>query len=233
MLILAIESATAQVGCAISGPEGVLASVRSARDRRHAESLVPQVEFVRDQAGIALTDLAAVAVDVGPGLYTGLRVGVTTAMTMAHALSLPVIGICSLDVVAFALRFADRTIEVALDARRGELFHARYRPEPAGPERISEPVVVAPVDLASELRDRGDEVLLAGDGAVRYRDELELPNAHHADHGLAFPSPSSLALIARTRTERGDHGPADEVRPLYLRRPDAQAKWVPAGEATA
>jgi len=234
MMILAIESATAQVGCAIGGPEGVIASVQSARDRRHAESLVPQIDFARSQSGVELSDLDAIAVDVGPGLYTGLRVGVTTAMTMAHALGVPVVAVSSLDVVAFPLRFADRPIEVVIDARRGEVFHARYQPGPDLPERISEPAVLDPADLARQIRERGREVLIVGDGALRYRSDLDdLTLARAADPGLAFPSAASLAMLARARAEAGDHVPPDEIRPLYLRRPDAQAKWVPAGEATA
>ena len=77
MLILGIESATAQVGCAIGGHEGVIASAHSARGRRHAESLAPQIQFIAEQAGIGLAEIGAVAVDIGPGLYTGLQVGIT------------------------------------------------------------------------------------------------------------------------------------------------------------
>ena len=77
MLILGVETATEQVGCAIGGHEGVLASAHCARGRRHAENLTPQIEFICHQAGIELSDIGLVAVDVGPGLFTGLRVGVS------------------------------------------------------------------------------------------------------------------------------------------------------------
>ena len=83
MLILGIESAGTQVGCAVGGHEGVLASAHSGRGRRHAEALAPQIDFVRRQAGIRLSEIGAVAVDVGPGLFTGLRVGIATAVAMA------------------------------------------------------------------------------------------------------------------------------------------------------
>ena len=80
MLILGIETAGTQVGVAIAGQEGVLASAHSGRDRRHAESLTPMIQFVANQARIDLTDVSAVAVDVGPGLFTGLRVGLASAL---------------------------------------------------------------------------------------------------------------------------------------------------------
>ena len=95
MLILGIESAGTQVGCAVGGHEGVLASAHSGRGRRHAEALAPQIDFVRRQAGIEISEIAAVAVDVGPGLFTGLRVGIATAVAMAYGLGVPMIPVPS------------------------------------------------------------------------------------------------------------------------------------------
>ncbi len=86
MLILGIETATTQVGCAIGGHEGVRASAHHTRARRHAETLVPMIEVVASHAEVSLDELGAIAVDVGPGLFTGLRVGIATAKAMAYAL---------------------------------------------------------------------------------------------------------------------------------------------------
>src|SRR3954453_7288632 len=110
MLILGIESATQQVGCAIGGHEGVLASFHSARGRRHAEVLTPAIDFIAKQAKIELSEISAIAVDIGPGLFTGLRVGVATAKAMAQALRIPVLGVASLDLLAFGVRWSDRLI---------------------------------------------------------------------------------------------------------------------------
>ena len=85
MLILGLESATAQVGCAIGGHEGVLASSHSARGKRHAENLTPAIEFVCRQARVELSEISCVAVDNGPGLFTGLRVGVASGKAIAQA----------------------------------------------------------------------------------------------------------------------------------------------------
>lgn len=89
MLILGIETATEQVGCAIGGHEGVLASAHSLRGRQHAESLAPQIDFVRRQARIEMNEISVVAVDIGPGLYTGLRVGVATAVATGSRWACP------------------------------------------------------------------------------------------------------------------------------------------------
>ena len=106
MLILGIESATIQIGCAIGGHEGVLASAHSAKGKRHAENLAPAIEFICSQAQVELSEIGLVAVDVGPGLFTGLRVGIATAKATAFALRVPMIGVSSLDLLAFPIRFS-------------------------------------------------------------------------------------------------------------------------------
>lgn len=224
MLILGIEAATASTGCAVGDRDGVRASVRVAGDRRHAEMLAPQISAVCEQAGVSLRDVAAVAVDVGPGLYTGLRVGVTTAMTIASALRVNMVGVTSLDLVAFPVRHTSRTITAVIDARRGEVFWARYRPVPGGVQRVSEPAVSSPEAVAAEIMAAGDEVLLAGDGALRYRSAFDsIRGAEIADRTFACPSAESLVHLACARALREEHVPPEQIRPLYLRRPDAEA----------
>ena len=141
MLVLGIETATPQVGVAIGGHEGVIASFHTARDRRHAETLAPAIQFLCAQTQLELNDIGVVAVDIGPGLFTGLRVGLATAKAVAHACKVPMIGISSLDLAAFPARFSDRLIVSTVDARRGEIFYATYRKTAGGIQRISEPHV--------------------------------------------------------------------------------------------
>jgi len=226
MLILGVESATAQVGCAIGGHEGVLASTHSARGKRHAESLTPQIDFTLKQARVEIEEISVVAVDVGPGLFTGLRVGISTAMAIAFGLSVPMIGVSSLDLVAFPVRHTRRLIAVAIDARRGELFTAFYRQVPGGMQRVTEPHVVTPDDLYAELQAASTECLVVGDGAVRYRDQLgSITKVEIGDEGLAYPSAASLVALAHARALREDFVQPAEIKPMYLRRPDAEVNW--------
>ncbi len=190
MIILGIDTATPQVGCAIGGHEGVLASIHSSRGKRHAETLTPAIDFLCRQARIELREISAVAVDLGPGLFTGLRVGIAAAKAMAHALRVPMIGVPSLDLLAFPVRFTPRLIVTVIDARRGELFYAFYRQVPGGVTRVSEHRVGSPDDLASELLALGEECLLVGDGAIRYAEIFEgMKRIEFAGEGLAYPSP--------------------------------------------
>jgi tRNA threonylcarbamoyladenosine biosynthesis protein TsaB len=226
VLILGIETASLQVGCAVGGHEGVLASFSASRRRRHVEALVPAIDFTCQQAGVALEDLAAVAVDCGPGLFSGLRVGVTTAKTLAQALRIPVIGVSSLDLLAFTVRHSTRLIVPAVDARRGELFYAFYRQVPGGVQCLSGYHVGKPSDLASELQARGEDVLLVGDGALRYTEELEDGvQGEVAGPPNVYPSAAALVSLAHPRALREEFVAASELEPLYLRKTDAELNW--------
>jgi tRNA threonylcarbamoyladenosine biosynthesis protein TsaB len=226
VLILGIDTATAQVSVAVGGHEGVLASTRSVRGRQHAETLVPSIEFVCRQARVELSEISVVAVDLGPGLFTGLRVGVAAAKAMAHALRVPMIGVPSLDLVAFPLRFSPKLIVAAVDARRGELFTASYRQVPGGIQRFTPHHVVSPDDLASELLATAEECVLVGDGAVRYREVFEgLHKVEIIEEGLAYPAASSLVMLAHAQALREQWVKPWDLQPLYLRKPDAEINW--------
>ncbi|MEO7556941.1 MAG: tRNA (adenosine(37)-N6)-threonylcarbamoyltransferase complex dimerization subunit type 1 TsaB [Acidimicrobiales bacterium] len=226
MLILGIETATQQVGVAIGGHEGVLAQAHTARGRRHAENLTPAIEFVCRQARIDLHEVSCVAVDIGPGLFTGLRVGIAAAKAMASALRVPMIGVSSLDLLAFPVRFSPRLIVAVIDARRGEVFHALYRQVPGGVQRVSEPSCSTADDLASDLLAARDDILLVGDGALRYIEAFEgLDKVEVADQGLAYPSGSSLVQLAHAQALREEWVKPWELSPLYLRKPDAEIGW--------
>jgi tRNA threonylcarbamoyladenosine biosynthesis protein TsaB len=226
VLILGIESSTVQIGCAIGGHEGVLSSAHSAKGKRHAENLTPAIEFICRQAQVDLSEIGLVAVDVGPGLFTGLRVGLATAKAVAFALRVPMIGVSSLDLLAFPVRFSPRLIVAAIDARRGEIFYAFYRQVPGGVQRISEHAVGSPDDLASELLATGEEALLVGDGAHRYREDFDgLARVEIVDAGNSHPSAASLVQLAHAQALREDYQQIDEIVPLYLRRPDAEINW--------
>ena len=227
MLILGIESAGAQVGCAVGGHEGVLASAHAGRGRRHAEALAPQIDFVRRQAGIELSEVGAVAVDVGPGLFTGLRVGIATAVALAQGLGVPMIPVPSLDLMAFPARWTTKVIVPALDARRGELFTALFRKVPGGIQRVRDANVCTPDELSAELQALDEPALLLGDGALRHADVFAgLKGIEMAEQGLANPSARALVQLAHARAMREEFVQPWELEPIYLRQPDAQINWA-------
>jgi tRNA threonylcarbamoyladenosine biosynthesis protein TsaB len=223
MLVLTIDTATGQVGVALGEDGHVRAELRVAGDRKHAERLVPAIQTLVDDLGVRLDQLAAIAVGIGPGLFTGLRVGVTTAKVMAQALRIPVVPVPSLDLVAYPLRHARRAIVVALDARRHEVFDAWYRPVPGGVQRVEDPRVESPDDLVTALEATREEVLLAGDGIARYREHFAgLDHVELAGPEYAAPSVTALVALASARIEREEFCAPWDVTPCYLRASDAE-----------
>jgi tRNA threonylcarbamoyladenosine biosynthesis protein TsaB len=225
MLILGIETATPQVSVAIGGHEGVLALFEVARGRRHAETLVPAIEFCCNQADVSIDELGLVAVDVGPGLFTGMRVGLATGKTLAQALRVPMIGISSLDLLAFPHRQSDRVVVPVIDARRGEVFYAMYRAVPGGVQQVVEPRVATVDELVADLVARRQDTLCVGDGALRYRQEIaEGFHCEFADE--AHPSAAPLVQLAHAKALREEWQQPADIRALYLRPPDADINWA-------
>ena len=225
MLILGIETATEQVGVAVGGHEGVIATFQVARGRRHAETLAPAIEFTLRQADIAITELGCIAVDVGPGLFTGMRVGLAAAKALAQALRLPMIGIASLDLLAFACRHTDRLLVPVIDARKGEVFWAMYRQVPGGVQQVAAPTVGPVEDLVADLLARSDDTLCVGDGAARYREEI-VEGYRCEISEPAHPSAGALVELAHAKALREDWVRPDQIEALYLRAPDALINWA-------
>ena len=224
MLILGIETATERVSVAIGGHEGVIGLFEVTKGRRHAETLVPAIEFLCRQSGIELAEISVIAVDVGPGLFTGMRVGLASAKAIAQALRVPMIGLSSLDLLAFPSRHADRMVVPVIDARKGEVFYAMYRQVPGGVQQVVEPSV-GPVDeLVADLLARSEDALLVGDGALRYREEI-LDGFHCEIGGDAHPSAAPLVQLAHAQALREEWVNPRDIEPIYLRAPDAQINW--------
>jgi tRNA threonylcarbamoyladenosine biosynthesis protein TsaB len=178
------------------------------------------------QADIELSEISVIAVDIGPGLFTGMRVGLAAGKALAQALRIPMIGMSSLDLLAFPLRHGQRTIAAVIDARKGELFYAFYKPVPGGVQRVLEPRCGRVDDLIADILARGDDVVCVGDGALRYRDQIEADvHVDVAEQFLSRPSAAPLVQLAHARALREEWVNSWEIQPMYLRLPDAQINW--------
>jgi len=230
--ILAIETATIEVGVAVGDETGPLATVTARPGRRQAETLHPAIADVCRIAGSSLAEIGAIAVDVGPGLFTGLRVGVAAAKALAAGLALPLVTATSLEVLAAACPTACRVVVPVVDMRRGEVAWLMPGNDPASFR------VGSPDELASGLATLAGPVLLAGDGALRYRERLAgagSPELCFAGVELAAPPVASLVVLATVAMERGSFSDPAEVRPLYGREADARINWAsrPGREAVS
>jgi tRNA threonylcarbamoyl adenosine modification protein YeaZ len=209
---------------AATGPS-TIAERTEVSPNRQGELLAPMIECVLSDAGISAGDLSAIAVGLGPGPFTGLRVGIVTAKAMSDALGIPAYGVCSLDVIArrhdFVAYDHDNDIEhdfvVMTDARRKQVYWAEY--DAHGLSRLSGPELSPPAVVADAIRGRITHVV--GAGALLYRDEFSdltvVDRAPYAEAG-------ELAQMSYGKALRNE--PSDDLVPLYLRRPDA----TPPGE---
>jgi tRNA threonylcarbamoyladenosine biosynthesis protein TsaB len=236
--LVAIETATETVGVAVRTTAGVQAELTLTGRRRHVETLTPALEHLLDQVELDPADLGLVAVDVGPGLFTGLRVGVAAAKGLAQALGLGIVPATSLDILTAGAAAAGlRGLVLAcVDARRGEVFAAVHEvgaPGTAPAERLGAGLF-APEDLAAALQAfAGAPVHAVGDGARRYAAALgAVPGVDPAAPGLAFPPPAALVELALARLDAG--APPVEpaaVVPLYMREADATSNFARAARA--
>ncbi|MGW4942737.1 tRNA (adenosine(37)-N6)-threonylcarbamoyltransferase complex dimerization subunit type 1 TsaB [Actinoplanes sp. NPDC004185] len=207
MLVLALDTSTPAVTAALgevsdSGMKGI-AERRTVDPRAHGERLAPQIQLVLDDAGVRPRELVAIVAGVGPGPFTGLRVGLATAAAMGQALGIPTYGICSLDALGRAA--GPGRVLVATDARRREVYFATY----ADGVRVTGPDVAKPADVLVAA-DRA-----VGEGALKYSEIFGIP----IDDRLLFPSGEALIALAAEQVRQG--APGDPLTPLYLRRPDA------------
>ena len=211
MLLLAFDTATPAVTVALHDGAGVIAEESAFDARRHGELLAIFIEKVLSSAGAGRRDLTAVAVGAGPGPYTGLRVGLITARVLASTLGIRLDGFCSLDVIGAqaTAEAAGRDYLVATDARRREVYWARYSPSGV---RLAGPGVGPPAALPAGLP-------VAGDGGLLY------PELAGRSIGPRFPAAAQLAVLAASRAAAGQ--PPLAAEPLYLRRPDAREPGQP------
>lgn len=229
MRVLAFDTATRATAVALCAPE--LAAPIEARDDPpsgsrpgHAAQLLGMVERVMCEADLGWDAIDRLAVGVGPGTFTGLRIGVATARALAAAREIPLVGISTLKSVALTAARSESsaaTIVAVLDARRREVFAAAWRRGPDGlSERVLGPAALAPDALSERLGTLGQNVLAVGDGAVEFRDVLERSGAVIPVDGSGVHRVAAIShcLLARDL----DPGAPGDVSPNYLRLPDAE-----------
>ena len=205
-MLLAFDTATPHVTVALHDGTSVVGVFESTESMRHGEMLAPGIEDVLTSAGATASDLTGIAVGVGPGPFTGLRVGLVTARTLALVREVPVHGVCSLDILAAeAMDAGLEEFVVATDARRKEVYLASY----AGGVRVSGPQVLKPEDAAIG-------VPVVGRGGTLYPEHF--PDARGPEH------PSAAVLCDVVLRKRFEILPPE---PLYLRRPDAAEPGKP------
>lgn len=225
MKILAIDTSSRFGSVALAEGEETIAQHNLNIELTHAERLLPGIETILRQAGWAVDDLEGLALTIGPGSFTGLRIGLATMKGFAQAKGLPLVGVSTLDALSYNACCSERPVAAALDARRGEIFAKVVRfsgGKLAGtlfPEKA-----LAPKDFCGALEEFGD-CLLVGDGFQTYRPLFEeglKARAHFSPLPLSRVEAKWVAWMALPRLRSGDGKEGLALKPNYLRKSDAE-----------
>ncbi len=217
MRVLAVETSTLSGGAALLDDERVVGEYTLDVRMTHSERLMAAIDQLLSDAGWTARDLEGLAVTVGPGSFTGLRVGLSTVKGLALALAVPVAAVPTLDAMAAMLPFAALPVCPVLDARKREVYASLYRWDGRGMRREWEYLAVAPDDLARRL---GEPVIVVGDGAGA----ISSPFARHIQPPRRGPAPAVVGALGRARLAIGDTVAVADLLPIYLRPSEAELK---------
>ena len=224
MKILALETSAKAVSAAITEDGRVLASGYQDTGLTHSRTLMPIVEHLFQNTGLSPESVDAIAVAVGPGSFTGIRIGVSAAKGLAFALDKPAVGVSTLAAMARNAAFAGGLIVCAMDARRQQVYNALFAAEDGVLTRLTPDRAVSLADLAEELRADPRPKTVVGDGAAMCADFLEAAGVpcRLAPPHLVMQNAMSVALEAEGQAARGGLVSAQDLAPVYLRPPQAE-----------
>ncbi len=228
MLVLALETATRVAGVALISEDQVKKEIFLHHRHTHSETLMVMVDEVLTECEVKLDQIDALAVSIGPGSFTGLRIGLATAKGLAAGAKKPIIGVCTLEALAYNACLFEGLICPVLDARRDEVYAAVYRGNGRRAEVVITPRACSPQELAEVVKANSPErIVLLGEGAFRYRDlfrEAFGDKAVWAPENQAFPRASSVGLLGAQKLRAGQVDDARSIVPVYLRLSEAERR---------
>ena len=227
MTILAMDTATMVSSVAVATEERVLAELTAETRFTHSETLVANIEEVLRLADVKREDLSAVAVSLGPGSFTGLRIGLAAAKAIAYALSIPLVGVPTLEVLAAAFPSPGAVVAPLIDAQKGNGYFALYRFTETGLICEKDVCVASPEEIADAIANEESPVTLAGDFARKLMQKgVELPkNASLAPITHIMPRAALVAARAVVRLKNGEGKSPMDLEPIYVRRSEAEVLW--------
>jgi len=225
MYILGIETSTKTGSVAVVSAEGVVAQYSLNIEVTHSERLMSTVDRVLKDTGMTLKDMDGFAVAIGPGSFTGLRIGLATVKALAFSTNKPAAAVPTLQALAWNLPYAVYPVCPMLDARKNEVYAAIYRFEGDRVIRLLPETAITIVELGGRIPGR---TIFTGEGARIYRAKIEERcggNALFAPLSAILPSAAAVAEIGLGMITRGELAVGDSLTPRYIRRPEAEVAW--------
>ena len=225
MYILGIETSTKTGSVAVVSEQAIVAQYSLNIEVTHSERLMATVDRVLKDTGLAIADMDAFAVAIGPGSFTGLRIGLATVKGLVLATGKPVAAVPTLRALAALVPFSAYPVCPMLDARKHEVYAALYRVEGDGPAQLMPEATVPISDLASRITGK---TVFIGEAASLYRADIEERLGDRALFGprsASLPSAGTVAELGLSMIKSGVRVDADSLTPLYIRRPEAEVAW--------
>ncbi len=225
MRILAVDTSTNVASAAILEDDIIIGEYNCNRGKTHSQRLMPMVQHLMETTGLTVSDIDAFSASIGPGSFTGLRIGVTTVKAMAFAAEKPVISVHTLDALAYNLPFAENLICPMIDARNNQVFTAIYRFIGSKLERLTDYMGIPVTELADILRSMEGETVFLGDACNMHKDYFvsELGDrVKIAPPGTSLAKASSVAILAGNAYREGKLESCYDMVPFYLRKSQAE-----------
>lgn len=216
MKILGIDTSTDFLSMAIINENGMLVNFEYSCNRQHSSNLIPLIKEMLNKSGLSIKDLDAFAVGIGPGSFTGLRIGVSTIKGLALGCSKPVVGVPTLDVIATNAAYFPGIICPIIDARKGKFYAALYQPKRNGLKKISKYLLIPLDKLALKIGKK--KTLFLGDGVKLYKNDISklFAKAEFAPVSLFSPKGSAVAQMGLEKIAKGKQDDPNQLVPLYL-----------------
>jgi tRNA threonylcarbamoyladenosine biosynthesis protein TsaB len=244
MKILAIETSTMLGGIAVADDSaGLIAEMRLNVKSTHSERLMTEIDHVLQQSGLTAHDIDIFGVAIGPGSFTGLRIGLSTAKGFSYATGKPIVSVPTLEAFAWNFPYCRHPVCIMLDARKGEVYAALFQWTGDGfirlmseasvkaeklMEKITSGTLPLPSAKAGEEGFVEKQIVFAGEGALLYRNKIEAmigKRAVFASPEKMIPSPANVASIGIQKTLQGEFSEPVSLVPIYIRRSEAEIKW--------
>ncbi|MCK8826168.1 tRNA (adenosine(37)-N6)-threonylcarbamoyltransferase complex dimerization subunit type 1 TsaB [Natroniella acetigena] len=227
MLVLAVDSSTKVGSVSLVSTERLVAESLLHLDQTHSQRLMPQLIDLVDRSGYELDDLDGIAVALGPGSFTGTRIGVVTAKTLAQSLGLSIVGISTLKAMAYSLKYTSGYICPVIDARRKRVFTGLYRTSDEQLRAETEEALLAIDDLITELSSVQEEIYFVGEIIQEYRAQIseQIEGTHFITNKFSLPQAGAVGELGIERLVAGDEDQLFELTPNYLKRSQAEIQW--------
>jgi len=224
MNILAIDTSTNVLGVGVVSQDKVIGEYMTNVKRNHSTRVLPAIDYLLNDCGVAKNEIEKIVVANGPGSYTGLRIGVTIGKTLAWTLKVPIVGVSSLKVMAANARYFEGLISPVMDARRGNIFTGLYKYKDGKLQQVEEDKHRSVKEWGDQLKDFNKPVMFVGDDSLIHNEifsSILNDNAIFAPLTLNVPKPGELALLGKDLPGEDAH----LFKPNYLRLSEAEAKW--------